>query len=210
MAIRAVGFDIGGVLEDVDPPERFLRQWSRRRGLTEADGMRELLWPLTRVDPGNKAKTGALTEAQYRQVCAAALGLSDHQADEFMAGFWDWYCGDLDVELMRYAAALRPRYRTGILSNSVAGARRQEQARYGFAELVDVVVYSAEVGLAKPDPRAYAVLCEGLGVKPAELVFLDNRAPNVAAARQFGIHGLLHVSAPESVAALDVLLASVR
>jgi putative hydrolase of the HAD superfamily len=88
----------------------------------------------------------------------------------------------------------------------MAGARREEQARFGFAELVDVIVYSDEVGLAKPDPRVYSLLCAGLGVAPAELVFLDNRPPNVEAACQLGIHGLLHVSTPASVAAVESLL----
>ena len=208
MAIRAIAFDLGGVLETVDPPQRFLAQWTERLGLSQADGPPDLLWPLTRVDPRNEAKTGGVTEEQYRLLCTAALGLGGALADEFMAGFWDWYCGELDAELTDYAAGLRPRYRTGILSNSVAGARREEQARYSFEQLVDVVVYSAEVGLAKPDPRAYVHLCDELRVEPSELVFLDNRAPNVEAACQLGIHGLLHASTEESIAAVEALLSS--
>ncbi len=69
-----------------------------------------------------------------------------------------------------------------------------------------MLVYSHEIGVAKPDPRAYLVLCEQLGVAPEELVFLDNRLPNVDAARGLGIHALLHVSTPESIAAIRMLL----
>ena len=205
MAIRAVAFDLGGVLEEVAGADQFAAQWQRRLGLSEGR-LRQLRWPLTRTDPGDQVKTGAVTEEQYRQLCLSALELAGAAADEFMAALWDWYSGELDVELAAYAAALRPRYRTGILSNSMAGARREEQARFGFAELVDVIVYSDEVGLAKPDPRVYSLLCADLGVAPAELVFLDNRPPNVEAACQLGIHGLLHLSTPESIAAVDALL----
>ncbi len=205
MTIRAVAFDLGGVLEDVAPAEQFVAQWQRRLGLSD-EQVRQLRWPLTRTDPGDQVKTGAVSEAQYRQLCLSALGLSGTGADEFMAALWDWYSGELDVELAAYAAALRPRYRTGILSNSMAGARREEQARFGFAELVDVIVYSDEVGLAKPDPRVYSLLCADLGVAPAELVFLDNRPPNVEAACQLGIHGLVHVSTPASIAAVESLI----
>jgi epoxide hydrolase-like predicted phosphatase len=205
VGIQAVAFDIGGVLEIVDPSEQFLERWRQRLGLSVVD-LRQLLWPLTRVDPGNQAKTGAITEAQYRQRCTTTLGLSGELADEFMAGFWDWYCGRLDADLVGYAAGLRPRCGTGILSNSVAGARRREQARFGFEQLVDVIVYSDEAGLAKPDPRVYALLCDRLGVEPAELVFLDDRVPNVEAACQLGIHAVLHVSTQASIATIDALL----
>jgi putative hydrolase of the HAD superfamily len=147
-----------------------------------------------------------MTEAEFRQQCASVLGLTGRQTDEFMADFWDWYCGELDTELAGYAARLRPRFRTGILSNSLAGARPREQARYGFEQLVDVVVYSDEAGLAKPDPRAYELLCAELQVEPAELVFLDNREPNVSAAAGLGIHAILHRDAASSIAALDAVL----
>jgi FMN phosphatase YigB (HAD superfamily) len=206
VTIRAIAFDLGGVLEDVGPAGDFIASWCERLGLTQAQVAGRLRWPLTRADPGDQVKTGVVTAAEYRQGCLDALGLTGPVADEFMAGFWDWYCGVLDAELVSYAAALRPRYRTAILSNSVAGARREEQARFGFAELVDVIVYSDEVGLAKPDPRIYTLLCAELGVGPAEVVFLDNRPPNVDAACQLGIHGIVHGDTPASIAAVEDLL----
>jgi FMN phosphatase YigB (HAD superfamily) len=63
-----------------------------------------------------------------------------------------------------------------------------------------------EIGVAKPDPRAYLLLCEQLGATPEEVVFLDNRTANVDAARRLGIHGLLHVRTPESITAIDSLI----
>ena len=121
---------------------------------------------------------------------------------------WRWYCGELDTELTDYAASLRPRYRTAILSNSADGARREEQARYSFAELFDIIIYSHEVGLVKPDQRIYALLCAELNVSPDEVVFLDDVPQNVEAACQFGLHGLLHQSTPESIAAINSLIAA--
>ena len=206
MAIRAVAVDLGGVLERVDEPGEFLDRWRRRLGITEQDYLGVLRWPLTRADPDGGAKTGRVTEADLRQCYTAVLGLTQTQTGEFMADLWDWYCGELDAELADYVAGLRPRYRTGILSNSVDGARREEQARFGLGQLVDVIVYSHEIGVAKPDPRAYLLLCEQLGVAPEELVFLDNRAPNVDAAGRLGIHGVLHVRTPDSIMAIDSLL----
>ena len=206
MAVRAVTFDLGGVLEDVGPAEDFVFGWRARLGLTDGQ-VERLLWPLTRADPGDQVKTGAVTEAQYRQQCLDAVGLAGRAADEFMASFWNWYCGVLDSELASFAARLRPRYRTAILSNSVAGARREEQARFGFADQVDLIIYSDEAGLAKPDRAVYRLLCEELRVEPADVVFLDNRLPNVEAACELGIHAILHEQTTASIAAVRALLA---
>jgi epoxide hydrolase-like predicted phosphatase len=123
-----------------------------------------------------------------------------------MADMWDWYCGEPDLELISYAASLRPRYAIAILSNSADGARREEQARYSFTDLFDAIIYSHEAGLAKPDPRIYALLCGELNVEPNELVFVDDVCENVDAAVQFGIHAVLHRSARESIDAVNSLL----
>jgi HAD superfamily hydrolase (TIGR01509 family) len=205
VTIRAIAFDLGGVLEDVGPADDFVFGWRARLGLTQAQ-VAGLLWPLTSADPDDQVKTGAVTEAQYRQQCLDAIGLAGTAADEFMASFWNWYCGALDTELASFAARLRPRYRTAILSNSVAGARREEQSRFGFADLVDVIIYSDEAGMAKPDPAVYRLLCDDLSAEPADVVFLDNRLPNVEAACELGIHGILHEQTATSIAAVQALL----
>lgn len=202
MRISAVGFDIGSVLERIDPIEEFHDRWRTRLAMTGPD----FDAALASVDPDGLAETGGLTEAQYLGQYAAALGLSQAQRAEFTADLWDWYCGELDTGLVAYAASLRPRVRTGILSNSADGARREEQARYGFEQLVDVIVYSHEAGVAKPDPRAFLLLCDELGVRPDELAFLDDVPGHIDAARALGIHGIVHVSTPASIAAIEDLL----
>lgn len=202
MRIRAVGFDIGSVLERIDPIEEFHDRWRTRLAMTGPD----FDAALASVDPDGLAETGGLTEAQYLGQYAAALGLSQAQRAEFTADLWDWYCGELDTGLVAYAASLRPRVRTGILSNSADGARREEQARYGFEQLVDVIVYSHEAGVAKPDPRAFLLLCDELGLRPDELAFLDDVPGHIDAARALGIHGIVHVSTPASIAAIEDLL----
>ena len=203
VVVRAVAFDIGGVLERVAPPGHWLGTWQDRLGL----GAAEFQAAITSVDPDDIIKTGGLSEAQYRRRYAAALSLSGVRTEQFMADLWDWYCGELDHELTSYAAGLRPRYTTAILSNSADGARREEQARYSFADLFDAIIYSHEVGLAKPDRRIYALLCGRLGVAPGELVFVDDVQENVDAAIAFGIQGVLHRSTPESIDTINSLIA---
>ena len=200
MAIRAVAFDIGDVLERIDPIQCLTQPWRDRLGMSEAD----FDAALATVDP-KASGVGGLSEAEMARQYAAALSLSATQTAEFMADMWDWYCGELDTELVRFAASLRPEFRTGILSNSVDGARREEQARYQFEQLVDVIVYSHEAGVAKPDLQAFRLLCDALDVQPDELVFLDDVPGHIEAACSLGIHGIVHVSTPDSIAAVEAL-----
>lgn len=96
---------------------------------------------------------------------------------------------------------------TGILSNSFVGAREREQDAYGFEDLVDEIVYSHEVGMSKPDPRIYELTCTRLGVRPDEMVFLDDVETCVAGAREAGIRAVLYRGNAQAVAEIDALLA---
>jgi putative hydrolase of the HAD superfamily len=206
MSLRAVVFDIGGVLERVDDdawPEIWVRRWESRRGLPPGT----LQAGLARHAPAGSVVVGEVSEVQIRAMYADALGLSEDETDAMMTEMWDAYCGELDVAMRDFAASLRPSYKTGILSNSADGARREEQRRYGFEQLVDVIVYSHEVGLAKPDPRVYRLTEQRLAVQPAEVVFVDDAPANVEAARELGWTAVHHRDTEQTIAEVSRLLA---
>ena len=204
MPISAVIFDIGGVLERVGDPDAELgAKWRARLGMDQA----AFAGAMRRVDPDLRAQTGHMSEARYRERCAAEFGLSQSQAGEFMADMWDWYCGELDEELMDFAASLRPAVKTAIISNSADGARRAEIARYALDAFFDPIIYSHEVGLAKPDPAIFELTCARMGLEPAQAVFVDDVPGHVAAARALGMHAIVHVSNRRTIAAVSAALA---
>lgn len=195
---------MGGVLERVEDADTWLRWCRDLLGL----GGEEFRSAYGQVDPRGRIGIGGLTEAEYWQAWSAAFGLTPAKIDEIAAAFWDWYCGEPDDELLAYAATLRSTHRVAILSNSAPGARQQEEeARYGFAATFDPIVYSHEVGLAKPDRRIYALTCARLGARPDEVVFLDDTPACVDGAAAYGMHALLHRDTASSIAAIDALLA---
>lgn len=124
-----------------------------------------------------------------------------------MDDLWAEYLGTLNAEMAGYFGALRPRFRTGILSNSFVGARERENAAYGFEDLCDVVVYSHEEGMEKPDPRFYRLVARRLGVRPDEAIFLDDHETCVAGARDVGMSAVLFGSAGQAIADLERYLA---
>ncbi len=137
---------------------------------------------------------------------AAALGLDQSRLYGLMDDLWTEYLGTLNRELADYFAALRPRYRTGILSNSFAGAREREQRAYGFQDMCDLVVYSHEEGLRKPDPAFYELVCRRLDVGPRRALFLDDQLRCVEGARRVGMTAVRFVDNRQAIAELDAHL----
>ena len=196
MAFRAVVFDIGGVLE-FTPPLGTAGKWEDRLGLPPGS-LANRLGGL--FGAGN---VGEVTEAEVHRGVGELLAIDEPAVDAFMADLWTEYLGSLNTELAAYFAGLRPAYRTGIISNSFVGARAREGERYGFGQLTDVIIYSHEAGISKPDPRIYHLACARLGFRPEEMIFLDDVEANVAAARDLGAHGILFTCAAQAIADIE-------
>lgn len=207
MAIRAVMFDIGGILEVIpeggDPATRYSaldEEWNARLGLPPGY--------LTQCFE-TVAEDGAYGRCTYDEWYVRfrdATGLNVGDFDAYMVAFWDTYMGNPNEELIAYFRNLRPRYRTAILSNSFIGAREQEEARYGFTSMVDLAIYSHEEGIHKPDPRIFAIATERLGIPPTETIFLDDVPVNVDAAREHGLRAILFTSTSQAIADIEALL----
>ncbi|WP_232523037.1 MULTISPECIES: HAD family hydrolase [Nocardioides] len=74
--------------------------------------------------------------------------------------------------------------------------------RFEVLRMLDDVVVSGEVKVAKPDPRAYLIAAERSGHPVGRLLFVDDRQDNVDAAVALGMDGVLFTDA----AALRVAL----
>jgi len=199
MAVRAVVFDIGGVLE-ITPSLGVPEKWERKLGLQPGElGERtHRVWEAGAI--------GTISEDDVQRSIGELLGLDEAQVDAFMEDIWTEYLGMLNVELTEYFRSLRPRYRTGILSNSFVGARSRERERYHFDEMTDLIVYSHEVGMSKPDRRIYELTCERLGVRPEEMIFLDDNEWAVDGARAIGIQAVLFEDNAQAIAEIEARL----
>jgi putative hydrolase of the HAD superfamily len=200
MTIEAVVFDIGGVLE-ITPSLGVAEMWESRLGLEPGEINKRL------QDIWEAGSIGTISELDVHQALRERLGLDARQLEEFMGMIWREYLGTANTELIAYVRRLRPRYRTGIVSNSFVGAREREQAAYGFENLVDEIVYSHECGMSKPDPGIYALACERLRTEPTRMVFLDDYGPCVAGAREAGIHAVLYQDNTQAIRDIERLLA---
>lgn len=214
MAIRAVVFDIGGVLEitpeGIEPTTAFpamIEQWEAHLRLRPGE-LRERLREMDErlMSQGKDGALGTCSEEEWQAELRIVTGMNQAQLQAFMRDFWDVYCGQLNVELAAQFANLRPHYQTALLSNSFVGARREEQERYRFAEMCDLIIYSHEEGIAKPEQRIFELTCERLGVQPAEMIFLDDAERCIAGARALGIHAILFRETAQAIADIEACL----
>jgi epoxide hydrolase-like predicted phosphatase len=199
MAIRGIVFDIGGVLE-ITPRTGWVERWEERLQLQPGELSRRL------VGVSRAGSIGEITIEQAEQSVGEILGLDRATVDELMRDLWEEYVGSPNSELIAYFAGLRPRYRTAILSNSFVGARAIEQELYGFGDICDLIVYSHEEGIGKPERGIFELTCERLGLQPSEVVFLDDVEEWVAAARELGIHGIPSRDNAQAIAEIEAYL----
>ncbi|AYF99573.1 HAD family phosphatase [Protaetiibacter intestinalis] len=76
-----------------------------------------------------------------------------------------------------------------------------------FATLFERIFVSAELGMLKPDAEIYRHVTSELGIEPAQLVFIDNKAVNVEGATALGATGHVFTGVAELRGFLDSLAA---
>ncbi len=103
------------------------------------------------------------------------------------------------VGLVRRARATG--IRTALLSNSWGN----DYPRDGWDEMFDVVVISGEVGMRKPEPRIFQHTLELLELEAEDCVFVDDLRPNIRAATELGLVGILHANYVETASELEIL-----
>jgi putative hydrolase of the HAD superfamily len=188
MPIRAVIFDVGGVIL-TSPFDAFARYETdnglpagllRRLNATNPDTN---AWARLERSEVDLAGFADLYEAEARE----AGHTVDGRAVLAMLG------GQLRAEMVEALRRCHERLKTAMLTNNfVVGAPPAdgERGTGPLADLLDhfdVVVESSRVGLRKPDPAIYQLVCDELGVEPAEAAFLDDLGVNLKPARALGM-----------------------
>ncbi|CAG7650803.1 HAD-IA family hydrolase [Actinacidiphila bryophytorum] len=121
------------------------------------------------------AEQGVLDAVAARPLAAALAG-APFAADEAVVGL---------LRRVREEAGLPL-----VLVSNASVDLEDDLAGLGLAALADHVVSSARVGVAKPDPRIYAIAAERAGVPAERCLFVDDSRANVEAALALGMSAL--------------------
>jgi len=160
------------------------------------------------VHPLYELEKGRMTEAEFiRRV-------EDRLADELgrpvsMHDFNARYFAALQPNdaLFAYFRTLRERgIRLALLTNNVREWEPRWRAMLPIDDVFEFVVDSAFVGMRKPEPEIYELTLSRLGLPADACAFVDDLERNVVAARQVGLHGVLHRDTDATIAELERLL----
>jgi len=199
-------FDIGGVFalaNDGVWQRRFSQGLRARSGLDDDEFSARIdAAELPRVD----VESGG--ESEYWRRLAEALGFDVATRNDIQAEFWNAYCGVANEELLAFARALPAHVGRAALSNSMDGAREQEERRFGLSCVVDPICYSHEIGALKPQPAAYAAALARMGANAADVLFIDDHQLALDGAEAAGIRSVLHTDNATTIAAIEVFLAA--
>lgn len=97
---------------------------------------------------------------------------------------------EVNTELLNLVAELPPAIKTAIVNNGLKTLFHALLSKYHVSDKFDLVVNSAEEGVAKPDSGLYLITCWKLGVEPTECVFIDDNAEFIQGARALGMLGI--------------------
>ena len=185
--LRAIIFDLFHTLlhdERTSAREKAL-EVVKAEGIAEEDWLRG--WKVAGIaaTKGNPGTTrgrvqGALAEVGY-------TGGDEHFVDELTGLMLVRYVPDLYRDTRATLLQLRAwGYRLGLLSN-LFGDETRWPSEFELDRCFDAMVFSCEVGMAKPEPDIYLLAAERLGVRPAECVFVDDAPPCLAGAKAVGM-----------------------
>ena len=189
-AIKAVIWDFGGVLTS-SPFEAFAR-YEAELGLPT-----DFIRKVNSLNPDTNAwaqfEQARIDTAQFDALFRAestALGHNVGGSDVLAL-----LSGELRPSAISALRAIGQAYKIGCITNNVpigdgpgmAGSVQKAHAVRAVMDLFDHVLESSKVGIRKPDPRIYALMCEALDVAPSNCVYLDDLGINLKPARQMGM-----------------------
>jgi putative hydrolase of the HAD superfamily len=191
MAVEAVIWDFGGVFT-TSPFEAFNR-YEASRGLPK-----DLIRGINATNPHDNAW------ALFERNEIDAAGFDARFAEEARAKGFDLcgaevlplLSGDVRPRVVQALKACKAHFKVGCITNNVQGAGHgagmaattEKAAQVAeIMGLFDAVIESSKVGIRKPDPKIYQMMCELLAVEPASCVYLDDLGVNCKPAAQLGM-----------------------
>ena len=185
--IKKIAFDFGGVIirqNQQQAVERF-----KQIGLLDAE---ERLGAYTQQGIFGELEEGKITAEDFRWQLSLLIGHAVTIEDYSYA--WRGYCDGLPQRNLEALQRLRREgYGLSILSNTnpfmMGWALSQDFDGNGhsLADYVDALYLSYQMKVMKPSAEIFRRVLEAEGVRPEELLFVDDSSHNISAAQELGI-----------------------
>lgn len=186
LALRAVIFDYGMVLTG-QPDQEAHAAMVRITGLP-VDQFESLYWADRHAyDEGRL--TGVMFWQNFARDAKLSLGAAEmEELNRCDARMWTTQ----DPAMLAWQLELKQHgILTAILSNMGDSVLTNMQREFDWLPRFDVLVWSFQLRMAKPDPAIYLHTLQKLGTRPDETLFVDDKQVNIDAARDLGMAAIL-------------------
>ncbi len=167
--IKVIAFDFWGVFAIIDPP---MNRYLKEHGISLDKYSKEIHDLIILHD------LGKIDEKQFLQKCSQFAGI-EIPYDQYHT----YREGTLNEPLISAVKKLKKMYKIALLTNNNKEYVQEYIRKPGLDKIFDTEVISYEVGYRKPDPEIYKILVQRLGVKPNEILFLDDEPSKLGAAK---------------------------
>jgi putative hydrolase of the HAD superfamily len=206
VTIQAVIWDFGGVFT-TSPFEAFNR-FEAQRGLPT-----DLIRTVNAANPDSNAwalfERGEIDGAGFDRKFLEETTALGHPVRG--AEILPLLSGEVRPRMVEALTICKQHFKVGCITNNMvhghgsAMATNPESASRAsdIMRYFDAIVESSKVGVRKPNPRIYLMMCEQLRVVAKACVYLDDLGINCKAAAQLGMMAIKVVSEPQALADLE-------
>ena len=189
--LQAVIWDFGGVLTS-SPFEAFTR-YEQEKGLP-SDFVRSVNARNIHENAWAKLERSEVTAEEFDTLFRSESRELGHEVPgKDILGLLS---GDIRPAVVEALKLCKSKVKVGCITNNAsvgkgAGMSSDENKAAKVTEILSVfdhVIESSKIGMRKPDPRIYELMCETLDVDPARCIYLDDLGINLKPARAMGMH----------------------
>jgi transcription antitermination factor NusB len=187
---------VDGLVIDLDG---VIRHWDPIEGTEERLGLPPGALARAAFDPERleRAMDGSLPFEAWTEEIAQEVAAAHGADPEAVAEAWASTTWRIDLEVLDLVRALREAGVPVALLSNASTRLFDDLERSGIEGEFDAVVSSAEIGVTKPDARAFEAAAGRLGLSPERCLFVDDLDPNVTGARSCGMAAAVFTGADE-------------
>ncbi|MHA1914093.1 MAG: HAD family hydrolase [Promethearchaeota archaeon] len=187
MQIKAIFFDLGGVVIDFDF-SNFYNSIIAQSPLNKPQTpiMLEFFRQSDIYHQGN------MTDDEFYHLACDLLQVCTLDQSAFYSAFNSIISG-LNPEIINLIRNLRKTKKYKLIALSNVNSSHWDyilKKKWDFIDFFDDLILSHEIHLVKPNPKIFEYAIQKAKCKPTQIVFIDDGLNNIRAAQEFGIKGI--------------------
>lgn len=180
--IKAIIFDLGGVVF-TNGTKQFIEWLNTSHGIEKHFSQN-----LLEGESGSAYRAGTMTRDDFWDLFRKTLNIAESAGvleQKWMFGY------ELIDETLAIIKELGLKYKIYYLSDTVEARVDWLNKKYNFLSWFTDGIFSHEVGVRKPNPKVYSLILKKTGVRPDEVIYIDDKSLCLSPATEMGMKTIL-------------------